>query len=54
MPDVKWVTEVAGANSNGARLGGYARESAHPDGKRRALDDATWLQACDRVEGSLG
>lgn len=54
MPDVKWVAEVAGANSNGACLGGYARESAHLDGKRRELDDAIRLQACDRMEGSLG
>jgi hypothetical protein len=54
MPDVKWATEVAGANSNGALLGGYARESAHPEGKRRDLDDAIRPRACSRMEGSLG
>lgn len=54
MPDVEWATEVAGANSKGALLGGYARESAHPDGKREALDDAIRPQACSRTEGSLG
>lgn len=54
MLDVKWATEVAGANSNGALLGGYARESAHPEGKRRDLDDAIRPRACSRMEGSLG
>jgi hypothetical protein len=54
MLDVRWATEVAGANSNGALLGGYARESAHPEGKRRDLDDAIRPRACSRMEGSLG